>query len=106
MAHTDSTKDEIAGEPINDVVYYIKEGSLGFSTRCGRAEPADYQKVRLHCELMTDVFQDHLLEFYKKFRDLMPFADGEHLLCLDPDSPVFRLGHVTPRNATFHYKIE
>ena len=106
MAHTDATPDKIAGHPLNDVVYFIKDGDYGFSTLYPRTEPKSYVAASKHCSRMIDVFQSHLSFYYFRFRYLMPDTDGEHLLSLDPDTPLFLLDYVTPTNAIFHYKIE
>ncbi|WP_411825396.1 hypothetical protein [Luteolibacter sp. AS25] len=104
MAHTDATEDRWAGRVINEVVYYCAGEKMGFTTLYGRSPLSQYVDAGIHCSKMVEVFQAKLTEFYRDYGHLMPLEQGEYLLSLEPDSPTFRLGHITPDRDTFIYK--
>jgi len=104
MAHTDAGHDDVAGRPLNDVVY-LKDGDREtFSTLSPSAPVSAYEVAREHCEHMLELFHEELAAFHERFAELMPQEDGEFLFNLEDESTLFTKGYDKPGRGNLNYK--
>ena len=104
MAHIDADHNEVAGRPMNDVIYTIEGAKRRFTTCDPRGHIEFYVDARAHIDAMFNLLADGLLDIHKRFGYLIPDSDGDYLLSLADDSPVFIEVDAGPIQSVLTYK--
>ena len=104
MAHIDADHNEVAGRVMNNVIYTIDGSKRRFTTCDPRGHIEIYADARAHIDAVFNILGDCLLEIHRRFGYLIPDSDGDYLLSIADDSPVFVEVDAGPTESVLSYK--